>query len=116
MEDGTYYVRSDGTFYDYAARWAYGAIVGGIDNATRIAPVVVWNSDLNRFWAIRNAVRDSRDFAHRSALVGVWTDAEGVTWIERVEHIDTIAEALTIARARGESAIYDLSTDTVRFL
>jgi hypothetical protein len=116
MEDGTYYVRSDGTFYDYAERWGYGAIVGGIDEPTVIGPKTVWSSELNRYWAIRNAVRDSRNFEFRSGLVGVWTDSQGFTHIERVQHVDTRAEALRLASARHESAIYDLLTEQVIYL
>lgn len=50
--------------------------------------------------------------ASGAPVVGWWLDTEtGRVWVEAVDVVDTRPKALALAQARGELAIYDLSTE-----
>lgn len=86
VADGTYLLTGDGRLIDYAARWAYGYIVG-------IAPVSSWRT------------------LTPHTLYGVWRDpATGIHHVDVVRHIDALSDALAVARATHQLAIYDLRT------
>lgn len=81
-KDGTYSLKEDGTFEDYAAKWSYGYIVG---------------------------VKPLQGEPRVGELFGVWTDPEdGTLYVDVVEHVDALTDAIRVAVSRGEKAIYDL--------
>ena len=92
--DGTYAITSEG-ITDYGVRWAYGYMVG-------VETIVAAN--IGRY----PTGHELRTIAGLG-LVGVWKDVQGGrVYVDKVRHIDTLAEALELARSLGELAIWDL--------
>lgn len=81
LPDGTYHLsRVTGQVEDYAAKWAYGYIVG-----------------------IKPLDRDPQF----GELFGVWRNGD-TTYVDLVEHISDRGTAEAVARARRELSLYDL--------
>lgn len=95
VPDGTYSVWH-GVATDYAAKWAYGYMVG-VGNLLTLEVERITQADLN----VAEAFGDH--------LVGVWTDPEtGVSYLDRVKHVGALPDALALARENGELVIWDL--------
>jgi len=91
LPDGTYQLsRVTGKVEDYAAKWAYGYIVG-----------------------IGTLDRDPQ----YGELFGVWYDEDnGVQYVDRVTHLADANAAADLARKNGELAVYDLRDKAVRYV
>lgn len=95
VPDGTYSVWH-GVATDYAAKWAYGYMVG-VGNLLALEVERITQADLT----VAEAFGDH--------LMGVWTDPEtGVSYLDRVKHVAALSDALALARENGELAIWDL--------
>ena len=92
--DGTYVITPEG-ISDYGIRWAYGYMVG-------VGTIV--SANIGRY----PTGEELRSIAGLG-LVGVWKDIQGGrVYVDRVQHIDTLVEALNLAASLGEIAIWDL--------
>lgn len=111
-EGGTYAVaiapNEDGgvVFHDYvfhgAGRFAVG---GGSADGARVFP-----ADLSRRPGDRGVGVVARALiavAKRASVIGAWRDAQGRLWIDEVDTYAHPLEAFSVARARGELAIWD---------
>jgi len=99
ISDGTYVLGKDSagndTVEDYAARWSYGYLVGHKEALPK-------STSLPTVAQIVEALK-----VHRK--VGVWTDPNtGTVYVDAVDHIPALSDALRIAKVRGELAIYSL--------
>lgn len=95
VPDGTYSVWH-GVATDYAARWAYGYMVG-VGNLLTLDDQRITQGDLT----VAEAFGDH--------LLGVWTDPEtGISYLDRVKHVGALSDALALAHENGELAIWDL--------
>ena len=107
VADGTYTV-VNGELVDYAAKWAFGYIVakgsdayGAYQTPSRVT--------------VENVIAGAKAFGW--SLFGVWVDpATGIQYIDPVEHIAALPDALTVARQRGEIAIYSLRDEVCVYL
>ena len=96
--DGTYAITDEG-ISNYGERWAYGYMVGV--ESLRVANVGRYPTG-----------EELRTLAGKG-LVGVWKDSQaGRVYVDRVRHIDTLAEALKLAKELGELAIWDLRSNS----
>ena len=92
--DGTYAITPEG-ITDYGIRWAYGYMVG-------VETIVAANIG-------RYPTGDELRSIAGLGLVGVWRDVQGGrVYVDKVRHIDTLAEALELAKSLGELAIWSL--------
>lgn len=92
--DGTYAITSEG-ISNYAERWDYGYMVG-VESLAK--------ANIGRY-----PTGDELLVLAGNGLVGVWKDVQGGrVYVDRVRHIDTLTEALTLARSLGELAIWGL--------
>lgn len=100
VPDGIYQLGADGELVDYAAKWAYGYIVGTTSVSLGFP---------NRG---RSVTRVARDLGWK--LFGVWTDPfDNQVWIDPVRHIDSLEDALRAAVESNQIAIYDLRQQKV---
>jgi hypothetical protein len=102
--DGTYSVQ-DTTLTDYAAKWDYGYIVA-IRQLSLTPSIDVHPVEL-AMAAMQAGV----------SLVGVWTyPVTGTVFLDEVEHIDSLSDALRIAAERNELAIWSLADNACIYL
>lgn len=81
---GTYVIHPD-SIVNYAAKWAYGYVVG-----------------------IRELeLTDLKDYT----LFGVWDDPMGVRHWDLVRHVDALPDAIKLARDMDQYSIYDLRNE-----
>lgn len=102
VPDGTYQLGTDGELVDYAAKWAYGYIVGTTSYRLDIS-----NTENNISKMAQNL-----DWQ----LFGVWTEIysdDPLVWIEPVRHIDSFKDAIRAAVESGQIAIFDLRQQKV---
>ena len=93
-KDGTYSITSEG-ITNYCERWDYGYMVG-VESLAK--------ANIGRY-----PRGDELFVLAGNGLVGVWKDSQaGRVYVDRVRHIDTLSEALTLAKDLGELAIWDL--------
>lgn len=93
-------------FADTLAPVSTGFVVGGRWGAIVIEP----EADCRQ--ARESAFEAVRASCAPGLSVGWWLDTEtGRVWVEAVDVVDTRPEALALAQARGELAIFDLSTE-----
>ena len=98
FKDGTYSVTSEG-ISNYSERWAYGYMVGV--ESLRVANVGRYPTGAELRIIAGNG------------LVGVWKDTKGgKVYVDRVQHVDALSDALKLAAELGELAIWDLSTNS----
>lgn len=95
MQDGTYLIKPDGSIVNYGERWNYGYFVA--DGSKGVKLYAEPDAETLLDVSMRSA----------NALVGVWTDYTGVTYIDPTEHIADTETALKLAKDRGELAIWD---------
>ena len=92
--DGTYAITPE-SITDYGVRWGYGYMVG-------VETIVAAN--IGRY----PTGHELRTIAGLG-LVGVWKDIQGGrVYVDKVRHIGTREEAMTLAKSLGEIAIWDL--------
>ena len=97
LPDGTYLKTDPDTVINYAARWDYGYIVA-------VEPIDTFRSEHRSHLG---AVTD--DYVRVGQLFGVWEDSRtGHIYVDIVQHVDALSDALELASAHNQLAIWDV--------
>lgn len=93
VKDGTYTVDNAG-IHDYAAKWAYGYMVG-------TGAILQTNEPLTE-----RALSELHE--GYGGVIGIWADTDGTIYVDKVRHVDALSDAIDLAKRGNELAIWDL--------